>query len=206
MEREYRTGHDSTNTAATRWTRVRIPASPPHFMKENLWFDGLTTGQFSLMNSLSGKVSLQTGEACLRDNNLNTTTTRWTLRLHDRLEPAVAHFLGVKRHLLHKLRIVHRWIAHHFLVDAVAVLARFEDNEREHDSLPGLELQEFLKGDSKGVFQIIAEALFVIERAVLHPCFFAQLGHLAVQLHVLLRERDQESIDVGHGRMGKVRR
>ena len=53
------------------------------------------------------------------------------------------------------------------------MLARLEDDVGEDDCLVRLALEELEQRYTHRVRKVVCQALFVIERAVLHPCFLA---------------------------------
>src|SRR6185437_14917255 len=83
-------------------------------------------------------------------------------------------------------------------VHAVAVGAGLVHDPREADRLTALHLGQPRKGDPHPDLQVVAYAFPVLQGAVLPPDSPGPLRDAAIGLHVALRDREDESIDVSH--------
>src|SRR5688572_5131242 len=106
-----------------------------------------------------------------------------TSALDDGLEAAVRHASDSERHVRRHPALRH--LGHHALVDRVPVRFRLEDDEREEYGLARLGARELRERAAAGhALEIVALALVVAERAVLHPDALAPLRHALVSLHL----------------------
>ncbi len=78
-------------------------------------------------------------------------------------------------------------VLHHLGVEAVTMGTRLEDYPGEDYRLAWFQLRHAWKGRPHLHVEIVADAFFVVEGAVLPPDFCCFLSHAAVDLQVLLR-------------------
>lgn len=114
---------------------------------------------------------------------------------HD-FEPAVCHLLHVERHVRWVAGVLQTRIAHHLLVNAVAVGLVLVRDEREHHRLALLRVREFGEGHAPLHLHVLSGALGVRERTVIHPHLAADLRHLLVRGELLGGNNNNESINV----------
>jgi hypothetical protein len=87
-----------------------------------------------------------------------------------------------------------------FFVDPVALRARLVDDPREDDGLVVLQLHRLRKRRHLTGLDVVADALPVLERAVLLPDRSGAPRHRDIGIEVAARDGDDESIDiVAHG-------
>src|SRR5688572_27945004 len=121
-----------------------------------------------------------------------------TSEIDNRPESAVHHALHIKRHrfrihLRGELRILH-----HLGIDAIAMRPRLVDDPGEHHRLAWLQSSQARERNAHLHLEVVAEALAELERAVLSPDATRFLRYTAVGVDVLLRDGDDESVDVWH--------
>src|SRR6187431_259027 len=121
------------------------------------------------------------------------------LEIDHHLESAEHHALSVERHGFRIHHVREPRVFHRLRIHAIAILARLVDDPREPHLLALLELHALREGSEFAVHDVVGHALVVPERTVVHPHLAGLHGHLLVLRRVLFRDRDQESIDVGHG-------
>src|SRR5690349_4158632 len=119
--------------------------------------------------------------------------------IDDHPEAAERHAFAVERHRLRIHHVRETRILHRLRVHAIAILARLVDDPREPHLLAFLELHALREGSPHSVHHVIGDTFVVAERTVVHPDLAGLRRHLLVLRGVLLRDRDQESIDIGHG-------
>lgn len=120
------------------------------------------------------------------------------LRLDHYLEPAVDHPCAIEGHVFRIAHVMDTRIFHHFRVDAVAVGARLEQDVREDHRLAGFGLGVFCKRYAHLRCEIVADALFVVESAVLAPDLRRLLREASIRLQVFLWNGQNVSIDISH--------
>src|SRR5262249_28140402 len=89
----------------------------------------------------------------------------------------------------------------HFLHYFVAMRARLVDDPGEDDRLVALKLDAARKRSPLAVGHVVADALVELERAVLQPDLGRELRHAAVLGELLLRNRNDKTIDVIHDKL-----
>src|SRR6266478_7111951 len=119
-------------------------------------------------------------------------------RLHETLEPAIDHALGVERQRLGVHHAGQPLVGHHPGVDAVALRARLVGDPGKYHRLARLELDAAREGGELADLDVVCHPFAVIQRAMLAPDLAGLLRHAAVGGKVLLRHRDDKSIDVRH--------
>src|SRR5688500_7673170 len=100
---------------------------------------------------------------------LRTAVVGERLTLDRYLEPAVHHALEVEWHLLPLHHGGDPRIGHDLRVHAVAVLARLVEDPRKNDGLSWLRTDPLGVGQPHRDLQVVADALAILERAVLLP-------------------------------------
>jgi len=115
----------------------------------------------------------------------------------DGLETAGDHALRVEGHVVHAV-VVQARVGHHLRHDRVARLPVGVDDEGEHDDLVLLGLHRAGERCQFAHRYVVADALEIGQRAVLHPDVAPRPGHLLVGLERRLRHRDHKTIDIGH--------
>src|SRR5439155_4089259 len=91
-------------------------------------------------------------------------------------------------------------VGHHLGVDAVALRTRLVGDPGEHHGLAGLELDAARERGALADLDVLGHPFAVIQRAMLAPDLAGLPGHAAVSRKVLLRHRDDKSIDIRHAR------
>src|SRR5713101_6638099 len=119
-------------------------------------------------------------------------------RLHETLKPAIDHALGVERQRFGVHHAGQPLVGHHLGVDAVALRAGFVGDPGEHHRLARLELDAARERGALADLDVLGHPFAVIQRAMLAPDLAGLPGHAAVSRKVLLRHRDDKSIDVRH--------
>src|SRR5260370_1687439 len=119
-------------------------------------------------------------------------------RLHETLEPAIDHALGVERQRLGVHHAGQPLVGHHPVVDAVALLARLVGDPGEHHGFPRLELDAARKRGALSDLDVLGHPFPVIQRAMLSPDLAGLLRHAAVSRKVFLGHRHDKSIDIRH--------
>src|SRR5688500_7024955 len=93
------------------------------------------------------------------------------VRFDEPLDAAVEHSPRVERHLAH-VHVLGAHLLHHLLVHPITVRARLEDDPREAHRLTRLDVDTRGERLAHLDVEVVADALEVLQRAVLHP----QLG------------------------------
>src|SRR6266436_9621407 len=127
--------------------------------------------------------------------------TLWTnpvSRLHEILKPAIDHALGIERQRFGVHHAGQPLVGHHPGVDAVALRARLVGDPGKYHRLARLELDAAREGGELADLDVVCHPFAVIQRAMLAPDLAGLLRHAAVGGKVLLRHRDDKSIDVRH--------
>src|SRR6266446_9896168 len=119
-------------------------------------------------------------------------------RLHETLEPAIDHALGVERQRLGVHHAGQPLVGHHPGVDAVALRARLVGDPGEHHRLARLELDAARERGALADLDVVGHPFAVIQRAMLAPDLAGLPGHAAVGGKIFLRHRDNKSIHVSH--------
>src|SRR5262245_28480416 len=118
------------------------------------------------------------------------------LPLNERLKATESHALDVKRHLHGRLLglflLLH--LGYDFLVHGISVRFVLINNEGKKYCLGRFDAGHRLEiATSRHPIEIVASALEVLQRAVLHPHLLAPCGHLLICRHIFLRYRYNES-------------
>src|SRR5262245_39346913 len=119
----------------------------------------------------------------------------------DDLEAAIDHALGIEGHLVRITHALETPISHHLLEDAIALGARLVGDPGEDDRLAGLLLHAARKGRDLALGDVVGETFLVVERSMVTPDLARESGELLVLLEVLLRNGNDETIDIGHDRI-----
>jgi hypothetical protein len=115
---------------------------------------------------------------------------------NERLEPAPEHPLAVEGHRLGIHHVGQAWILHGLGVDPVPMRPGLVDDEGEHHRLVGLELDATRERRPLAPLHVVGDAFDVLEGAVVAPYLTGPLGHAAVGRELLLRDRQNVSIDI----------
>src|SRR6266576_3741996 len=119
-------------------------------------------------------------------------------RLHETLEPAIDHALGVERQRLGVHHAGQPLVGHHPGVDAVALRARLVGDPGNHHGLARLELDAARERGALADLDVLGHPFAIFQRAMLAPDLARLLCQAAVGLEIFLRHRDNKSIDVSH--------
>src|SRR5712671_1530317 len=119
-------------------------------------------------------------------------------RLHETLEPAIDHALGVERQRLGVHHAGQPLVGHHPGVDAVALRARLVGDPGEHHRLARLELDAARERGELSDLDVLGYPFAIIQCAMLAPDLASLLRHAAISLKILLRHSNDKSVDVRH--------
>ncbi|CUS38712.1 conserved hypothetical protein [Candidatus Nitrospira nitrificans] len=120
------------------------------------------------------------------------------LGLDEDFESTVGHTFIIKGHILWIAHLMDTRVFHHFGVDAVAVGTRREQDVREDHCLAGFGLGVFCKRYAHLRCEIVADALFVVEGAVLAPDLRRLLRETSIRFQVFPWNGQDVSIDISH--------
>src|SRR3954451_821844 len=118
--------------------------------------------------------------------------------LDQNLEPAEDHPFAVERQGLRIHYACHPRVLHDLGVDAVAMRPRPVHDVGKDHGLATLELDAARERRPLSHFDIVGDAFAKSERAVIAPDLAELLRNAAVDLEILGRDRNDESIDIGH--------
>src|SRR5258706_4797713 len=110
----------------------------------------------------------------------------------ERLEPAEEHALSIQQHL----HTGHAWVLHGFGVDLVTMGPRAISDYANEDGLVGFQGDALRERRDLSRGRVVGLDLDARESAVLAPDLHEGLGLLAISLDILLRDRDDEEIEI----------
>src|SRR6266404_6874688 len=119
-------------------------------------------------------------------------------RLHETLEPAIDHALGVERQRLCVHHAGQPLVGHHPGVDAIALPARLVGDPGKHHGFARLELDAARERGALADLDVVGNPFPVFQRAVLTPDLAGLLRHAAIGGKVFPWDRDDKSIDIRH--------
>src|SRR6267143_2581564 len=120
------------------------------------------------------------------------------LEIYHRFEATVDHALRIEGQRFHVHHLGEPRVFHDLGVNAIAMRARFEHYPRENDRLARLELDRARERRRHLYLEIVTDAFAKLKGTVLPPNLASPLRHAPVCRQVLLRNRQDISINVFH--------